>query len=32
MRDRKPYRIVEHVPSEASEDDASGSDDEWLPD
>lgn len=30
-RDRKAYRIVEQMPSESSEDDASGSDDEWLP-
>lgn len=31
MHDRKAYRTVEQIPSESSEDDASGSDDEWLP-
>lgn len=31
MYNKKAYRIVEQIPSESSEDDASGSDDEWLP-
>ncbi|KAK7915717.1 hypothetical protein WMY93_011478 [Mugilogobius chulae] len=27
----KTYRIVQQMPSDSSEDDFSGSDDEWLP-
>lgn len=31
VQNREAYTIVEEVPSESSDDDFSGSDDEWLP-